>query len=204
MQPLYPILDAEMAQAHGHDLVACARGFAGLGLELQQLRAKTLPGGEFLALADRLRAVVPTLIVNDRLDIALMAGAAGVHLGQDDLPIEAARRLAPEGFAIGLSTHNSAQVAVAGKPDYLAYGPVFATTTKLKPDAVVGVQALAEARRGWPGPLVAIGGLSLETCGAAWRAGADAVAVISALWAAAQPVDAAHQFLLAFERQKLP
>ncbi len=202
MQALYPILDAEMAAAHGHDLAACARGFAALGLRTQQLRAKTLPGREFLALTDRLRAVVPELIVNDRLDIALMAGAAGVHLGQDDLPAAEARRLAPAGFVLGLSTHTPAQVAeaAAAKPDYLAYGPVFATTTKSNPDPVVGVQALSEVRRSWSGPLVAIGGIGLDTCAAARRAGADAVAVISALWAAPLPVEAARQFLLALER----
>jgi thiamine-phosphate pyrophosphorylase len=205
VQPLYPILDADSAAARGHDLAACARGFAALGLARQQLRAKTLGGREFLALADRLRPVVPELIVNDRLDVALMAGAAGVHLGQDDVPLEAARLLAPQGFLVGLSTHHFDQVdaALAAQPDYLAYGPVFTTTTKLKPDPVVGVQALATVKPRWAGPLVAIGGISINNCGEVWRAGADAVAVISALWAAASPVEAAHQFLLAFERQKL-
>ncbi|HUX66178.1 MAG TPA: thiamine phosphate synthase [Terriglobales bacterium] len=197
---LYPILDAEMAAARGHDLLACARGFASLGLAVQQLRAKTLPGGEFLRLAERLRAVVPCLIVNDRLDVALAARADGVHLGQDDLPAAAAQSLAPPHWVRGLSTHNleQARLAAANHPGYLALGPIFSTTSKLKPDPVVGLQTLSALRQTYRGPLAAIGGIRLDNCESVWRAGADAVAVISALWTAEQPVEAARQFLLAF------
>lgn len=200
LAPLYPILDVEMAAACGHDLLACARGFAGLGLEVQQLRAKNLPAGEFLRLAGRLVEVVPRLIINDRADIALLAGAAGVHVGQDDLPLEAVRDIGSD-WIIGVSTHNLDQAALAAlaQPSYWALGPIFATSSKLKPDPVVGVQRLAEVRAGCPGTLVAIGGIGLENCASVWRAGADAVAVISALWRAKRPVAAAEEFLLAFQ-----
>lgn len=248
---LYPILDVDSAARRGHDLVACARGFAALGLQVQQLRAKTLPAADFLDLADRLKKVVPCLIVNDRVDVALLAGAAGVHLGQDDLSPEAARRLGPSGWLLGLSTHNPAQISAAlpAQPAYLALGPIFSTATKWrhlaqtqvatrrgarapgarslrrgsadgqtgralsqpgpgspgaraqskpKPDPVVGVQALTEARKRHPGPWVAIGGIQMDNCREVWRAGADAVAVISALWDAPDPVHEASRFLLAF------
>lgn len=201
LRGLYPILDAGMAAARGHDLIACARGMAALGIGVQQLRAKTLAGREFLELAERLRAVVPCLIINDRCDVARLSGASGVHLGQDDLPA-AARALGPPDWKIGVSTHNADQAAqaVQTRPDYLALGPIFSTTSKLKPDPVVGVQGLGEIRQFYPGPLVAIGGIGLEQCGEVWQAGADAVAVISALWMAARPVDVAEEFLLAFAR----
>ncbi|MGH9395103.1 MAG: thiamine phosphate synthase [Terriglobales bacterium] len=198
--PLYPILDAELAAARGHDLVACARGFADLGIEVQQLRAKALAGGPFLRLAQALAHVVPLLIVNDRADVALLAAAAGVHVGQGDLPAEAARGL---GCArVGVSTHSleQARAAAAARPDYLAVGPVFSTTSKLKPDPVVGVQLIRQVRDMWPGTLVAIGGINLQNCSSVWQAGANAVAVISALWDAADPVAVARQFQLAFEQ----
>lgn len=199
MQPLYPILDAEAAARGRHDLVACAREFASLGLDLQQLRAKTLPADEFLRLALALRAVVPRLIINDRADVALLASAAGVHVGQDDLPASAVRRLGPPDWIVGVSTHTQAQaaLAMAGQPSYLAFGPVFPTSTKLQPDPVVGVQALAVLRRSFAGDLVAIGGIDLNNCSAVWTAGANAVAVISVLWSDVRPARAAERLLQA-------
>ena len=215
---VYPILDAEMAAAGGHDLTGCARGFAALGLEVQQLRAKTLPARDFLALAERLAGVVPRLIINDRADIARLAGAAGVHLGQEDLPAAALAGTGWEHLAIGVSTHNleqiEAQIAAGAndgrgpqrgsaarpayaRPSYLAIGPIYATASKRHPDPVVGLEGLAQARRVYAGPLVAIGGITLGQCAAVRRAGADAVAVISALWASPDPVEAARQLLLA-------
>lgn len=199
---LYPILDIEMAQRAGHDVVACARAFAALGLEVQQVRAKTLSGREFLAWAERLVAVVPQLIVNDRADIARLCGAAGVHVGQFDLPAAAVRALAPvPGWLIGVSTHAPAQIeaAAAAAPDdlanYLAIGPVFATTSKNDPDPVVGLEGVAMARQRFAGPVVAIGGISAHNCAAVWRAGADSVAVMAALWHTPDPVAAARRLL---------
>jgi len=199
LPPLYPILDVDAAAASGHDLVQCAAGFASLGLDLQQLRAKSLPGGDMVRLAERLVAVVPRLIINDRADVALLTGAAGVHLGQEDLPLPAARSLKPD-WIIGFSTHSPHQAAhvLTQAPDYLAMGPVAETRSKLKPDAVVGVKALSMLKPACTVPLVAIGGITLANCGEAWRAGADAVAVIAGLWGTPDPVAAAERFLLAF------
>lgn len=201
MQPLYPILDAEAAAAGGHDLATCARGFAALGLEMQQLRAKRLPDRDFLQLAEQLAAVVPQLILNDRADLALLCGAAGVHVGQEDLPADVVRSLKPS-WTIGASTHSpeQARAALAMKPDYLAIGPIYATQSKANPDPVVGCAMLQDLRKLTGKPLVAIGGIQLDNCATVWRAGADAVAVISGLWAAEDPVSAARQFLLAFKR----
>ena len=202
MQPLYPILDAEMAAAHGHDLVACALAFTALGFPLQQLRAKTLGGRDFLKLAERLAAVVPQLIINDRADLAILAGAAGVHVGQDDLPVEEVRRLGPPGWTVGVSSHNPTQAAavLAAHPDYLAVGPVYATRTKRNPDPAVGTGLVQAAKALSHVPLVAIGGIRPENCTAVWAAGADAVAVIAALWEADDPLRVASQFTLAFAR----
>ena len=103
-------------------------------------------------------------IVNDRLDVALAVGADGVHLGQDDLPLAAARALVPAGFVIGVSTHDEAQAraAVDGGADYLGFGPCFARTSKRNPDPVVGLERLAQVSR-LGAPVVAIGGITLET-----------------------------------------
>ncbi|MGH9413529.1 MAG: thiamine phosphate synthase [Terriglobales bacterium] len=201
MQPLYPILDAEAASAHGHDLLACARGFTALGLDVQQLRAKTVSTPAFLALAEQLQSVVPRLIINDRADLALLAHAAGVHAGQDDLPLSSLRTLNPN-WMLGASTHSldQAQAALGAHPDYLAIGPVYRTQTKLNPDPEVGLDRVAAVRALTRLPLVAIGGIRLDNCIPVWRAGADAVAVISGLWAVRNPISAARQFLLAFQR----
>lgn len=195
---LYPILDVEMATRAGHDLVACARAFAALGLEVQQLRAKTLAGRDFLAWAERLAAVVPQLIINDRADIARLVHAAGVHVGQLDLPLADVRGLAPSGgWLVGVSTHQPRQVeaAAAGAPDYLAIGPVFATSSKQNPDPVVGLDGVRTARQGFTGPVVAIGGITEGTCASVWPAGANSVAVMAALWHQPDPVAAARRLL---------
>jgi len=126
------------------------------------------------------------LIVNDRVDVARLAGAAGVHLGQDDLPASAARGLLPDKAVIGLSTHSAAQVRQARQQpiDYLAIGPVFSTQTKRPPDPEVGLAGVREAAglaAVYQLPVVAIGGITLETAPAVIEAGATSVAVISDL-----------------------
>jgi Thiamine monophosphate synthase len=127
------------------------------------------------------QAAVP-LIINDRADIAQLLGA-GLHLGQEDLPPAAARRLMGASACLGFSTHNAAQLtAAAGEPvDYLAIGPLFATQSKLNPDPVVGVGRLRDLRRLTGKPLVAIGGITRENALAVLEAGADSVAVIGDL-----------------------
>lgn len=139
-------------------------------------------------------AAVP-LIVNDRVDVALAVDADGVHLGQTDLPIEAARRLAPE-LWIGVSTHDLDQVRIACEAgaDYLGFGPVFTTTTKANPDPVQGIEGLRAAVAAASGrPVVAIGGITAETAGDVYRAGAHAICAIGAVNAARDPRDAARR-----------
>lgn len=131
------------------------------------------------------------LIINDRVDVALAVNADGVHLGQDDLPVGAARRLLGEESLIGFSTHNLEQVKAAlDLPiDYLAFGPVFTTSTKHRPDPVVGIERLAEVARLTRGlPLVAIGGITQSTLRAVLDSGAGAVALISAVLAAGSDI----------------
>jgi thiamine-phosphate pyrophosphorylase len=151
-----------------------------------QLRHKHAPAGVLLECA---RVVGPLcreagvpFIVNDRLDVALLAGADGVHLGQEDLPVATARRLA-SGLRVGVSTHNLEQAlaAAAAGADYLGFGPVFATRTKERPDPVVGLNGLRAACAAISVPVVAIGGLTAASAGAAIAAGAAAVAVIGAV-----------------------
>lgn len=153
------------------------------GVRLIQLRAKGATSQGLLADARELRSSLPpdaSLIVNDRADVALLAGAAGVHVGQQDLPATAARALLGPEKVVGLSTHNRAHIEAgnAAPVDYLAYGPIFATTTKMDTEPVVGCAGLREARRAARKPLVAIGGITPENAGQVLEAGADSVAVI--------------------------
>lgn len=164
-----------------------------------QLRDKDASAREILRLSRELRRVLPdevTLILNDRADIAVAAQANGVHVGQDDIPPEAARRIVGRERVLGVSTHNSEQVATADRTsaDYLAIGPVFTTTSKERPDATVGLQGVRQARAHTRKALVAIGGITLQNCRSVIEAGADSVAVISELLPDPRKVTA--QFLL--------
>jgi thiamine-phosphate pyrophosphorylase len=183
---LYAITDARLSGlSHAAQVARLADG----GATLIQLREKYASPREFYREAqDALRVARGRdvrLIVNDRADIALALKADGVHLGQDDLPPEAARRLLGDEFIIGYSTHSLAQLEAAARQpvDYVAFGPVFATRTKENPDPSVGLELLARARDLLPPtlPLVAIGGITRETARLALDAGADSVAVVSAL-----------------------
>lgn len=173
-------------------LAELARILAGAGVRLVQLRAKQASSQELLAMAKELQGLLPascSLIVNDRADVAALAGDAGAHLGQDDLPPAAARELLGPGALIGLSTHNQEQMrAAAAEPvDYLAFGPIFATPSKDKPDPVVGCEGLREVRSLTEKPLVAIGGITAENAASVIEAGADSVAVIRG-WMAADDI----------------
>ncbi|HXE76146.1 MAG TPA: thiamine phosphate synthase [Candidatus Xenobia bacterium] len=169
-----------------------ARLLVRAGVRLVQLRAKTLNSGELLGLARGLLATLPPscrLIINDRADVAVLAGAAGVHVGQDDLPARAARQVVgPEGI-VGFSTHSIAQLEAAGAApvDYLAFGPVFATSTKPDHEPVVGLEGLREAHRRTARPLVAIGGITAENAAQVIEAGANSVAVIGG-WMTAEDI----------------
>lgn len=164
-------------------MAAALRG----GARLVQVRAKDLPARAFLALAREgvaaARAEGGLLVVNDRPDVAFLAGADGVHVGQEDLSPRDARRLSAAGAIVGLSTHDDRQVeAAAGEPlDYLAIGPVFGTRTKPDARPVVGLEGVRSARARTRLPLVAIGGITAENARAVIDAGADGVAVLSAV-----------------------
>jgi thiamine-phosphate pyrophosphorylase len=123
------------------------------------------------------------LVMNDRADLCLAAGFDGVHVGQEDLSVEGARRVVGEKLWVGVSTHNPEQVTAeaSGIADYVAVGPVFATSSKSNSDPVIGLQGVRLARSLTRKPLVAIGGITRENCGSVLEAGADAVAVISDL-----------------------
>ena len=187
--PLYAILDATLSLQRGYDPVDLARLFLDGGARLIQLRAKDTPDAQFLVWADAICGLAHArgarVIVNDRADIALMAGADGVHVGQDDMPPEAVRRAAgARPLDIGLSTHTHDQIAAAAAApiDYLAIGPVFGTSTKDTGYLAVGLGMVEAAARGSAGrPVVAIGGITLDTAGQVIRAGAASVAVISGL-----------------------
>lgn len=186
---LYPITDVRLSGLpHAAQLAALCEG----GARLVQLREKRLSPREFFRQAEEAVAVARSrgarVIVNDRADIALAVGADGVHLGQDDLAPDAARRLLGKAAVVGFSTHNVEQaIRAASMPvDYVAVGPVFATSSKERPDPLVGLEGLRRVREaaGAGVPLVAIGGITLENARACLDAGADCVAVIGALVAA--------------------
>lgn len=163
------------------------------GAPAVQLREKTLPPRDTLPLARRLRADTRTadalLFVNDRIDLALAVGADGVHLGPDDLPVAAARRIAPPGFLIGYSADEpaAARAAVAEGADYIGCGAVFPTSTKSDAGRVVGLGGLARMVAAVDVPVVAIGGITEACAPRVFRAGATGCAVVSAVMAANDP-----------------
>jgi thiamine-phosphate pyrophosphorylase len=195
MQPLYAIIDIEVAERAGWRPTDLARAFLAGGARFLQLRAKTLGGADFLetafAIATLAHEAGAILIVNDRADIARLAGADGVHIGQDDLTPALARRVVG-GATVGFSTHTPAQIdAALDLPiDYLAVGPVFATATKATGYDAVGLSLVAYAaeRAALRGlPVVAIGGMTLERAPEVVAAGAASVAVIADLLAGGDP-----------------
>jgi thiamine-phosphate pyrophosphorylase len=148
-------------------------------------------------LVESLAAAGVRIIINDRPDIAVMVGASGTHVGQEDLPVEDARRICASPRWVGVSTHNLEQFrqATLTSADYIAVGPIFPTTTKENPDRVVGLEFLRAARKLTKKPLVAIGGITVESAGAVFQAGADSIAVIQDLLSAADPAERAKEFL---------
>jgi thiamine-phosphate pyrophosphorylase len=182
---LYPITDRRLSGlSHAEQVARLIDG----GATFIQLREKHLGPREFYVEAEEAlrvaRARGVKLIINDRADIALALGADGVHLGQDDMPPEAARSLLGGGAVVGFSTHGVEQaIAAARLPvDYIAVGPIFKTASKENPDPVVGLEGLRRVREAVGRlPLVAIGGVTRENVPSVLDAGADSVAVISAL-----------------------
>ena len=183
----YPILDSVVAAARGYDPLEAAEQIISAGAGILQFRHKSFVTRETLATLERLAAMcreagIP-FVVNDRADLAVLVRAA-LHLGQDDLPPRAARRVTGADTVIGFSTHNEAQLrAAADEPvDYVALGPIFGTASKQNPDPVVGVAELRRLRPLTGRPLVAIGGITRENARGVVEAGADSVAVIGDLF----------------------
>ncbi len=203
--PLYAILDPDFTTV---PLPQLAASLAAAGVQLMQLRCKQASAARMHALAGELvsmlRPMGVTLIVNDRADVAALSGAAGVHVGQEDLPVEDARRSCAPPLWVGVSTHNLEQLREADgtSADYIAVGPVFRTGTKANPDPVVGVEFVKAARRLTRKPLVAIGGITLESAAGVFRAGADSLAVISDLIAAPDPAQRAAEYLAIAGRER--
>ncbi len=184
--PLYAIADAGVLGSER--LAGAVEEMAASGVGWIQVRAKSLPGGElYRALVDCLRRLAGSqaaLWVDDRADLAALLPLAGVHVGQDDLPPSAVRRVVGEGTWIGLSTHDLDQVRAADadpEVDVVAFGPVFTTRSKQRPDPVVGLEGLRRARRSTSKPLVAIGGIDTGNLARVLAAGADTAAVLGAV-----------------------
>jgi thiamine-phosphate pyrophosphorylase len=204
---LHAILDVDTAVRAGWDPLTLARAFLDGGARFLQVRAKQLPSGAFLDLCDAVvraaRTYGAAVIVNDRVDLAQMAGASGAHVGQEDLAPAAARaQLGPEAI-IGYSTHSVAQFesALRESVTYVAVGPVFGTQTKDTGYDAVGLELVgAAARRASGRPIVAIGGITLDTAPSVIAAGASCVAVISDLIAGGNPTARVRQFLDALGR----
>jgi thiamine-phosphate pyrophosphorylase len=202
---LYAIVDADIAARAGMSVPALARAYLSGGARFLQLRAKNATGREFLAWADEMAADArrhdALLVVNDRADIAALAGVPNVHVGQDDLPVEAVRRVIGANAFVGLSTHTPDQIDESLKQPiaYLAVGPIFGTRTKDTGYEAVGLDlvrlAAARAARAGGIPVVAIGGITLASAPSVLAAGAASVAVITDLVSTGDPTARAAEFV---------
>jgi thiamine-phosphate pyrophosphorylase len=195
---LYVILDSALLTLPAHD---CAQNLADAGVRLLQYRSKAASARELLKSSQNLAALLAprgvSFVVNDRADVATLAGASGVHVGQEDLGVEQARELVGGDKWVGVSTHNLEQFqsAAATSADYIAVGPVFATSSKANPDPVVGIEFIRQVRGLTDKPIVAIGGITLENAASVIATGADSVAVISDILRARDPGERARQYL---------
>lgn len=185
---LYAIIDAQ--QIAPQSPVDVASALLAAGVRLIQYRNKEGGARDLyqaaIGIGEIAKKFDAKLIVNDRADVALAAGSDGVHVGQQDIPPAAARRLLPAGSIVGISTHSIAQLQAASQEpvDYIAFGPIFPTTSKSNPDPTVGLDGLSAARKAARRPLVAIGGITIDNARSVIAAGADSVAVIGGLLSA--------------------
>jgi thiamine-phosphate pyrophosphorylase len=204
---IYPITDTRISGlSHAEQVQRLIAG----GASLIQIREKYAASDEFyhsaLAAAAVAKAYGVSLIINDRVDIAIAVGAAGVHLGQDDLPPAEARAMLGPKAIIGFSTHtiDQARAAAALPVDYIAFGPIFPTGTKQNPDEIVGLEGLREAKRVIGDlPLVAIGGINGSNLTSVLTAGADSAAMIGALISVPANITLRMQKLAALAQQNL-
>ena len=202
---LYVILDAGMLTDPAEET---AQKLMDAGVKLLQYRAKNAAARELWnesrAIAEAALRAKCIFLVNDRPDVAYLAGADGVHVGQDDLDVEQARKVIGPDRWVGVSTHNLEQFekAAASSADYIAVGPIFHTSSKANPDPVVGTELLPRVRALTGKPIVAIGGITLERAAGVLAAGADSVAVISDILKAKDPAAMAREFILRLDAVK--
>lgn len=209
LSPLYVILDAEVAHRAGWPLVDLASACLSGGARLFQIRAKRESSARLLEIACSISELAhregAIVIVNDRGDVAHLSGADGVHVGQNDLPATTVRVLVGDKAVVGLSTHTRAQIAraVLQPVTYVAFGPVFETRTKATGYECAGLEMLHQAAAISSGralPLVAIGGVTLETAADVIAAGAASVAVISDLLSTGAPEARVREYMQRLER----
>jgi thiamine-phosphate pyrophosphorylase len=203
--PLYAIIDAALLKKTSE--LSFVEMMAESGVELLQYRNKRASSRELFEASQSISATLsrlaktgsykPRFIVNDRADIAVLANAQGVHVGQQDLNVEEARAIVGPDILVGVSTHSLEQLDAADKTsaDYIAFGPIFPTNSKENPDPVVGLHLLREARQHTQKPIVAIGGITLERAVEVFRAGADSLAVARDLIVSENPAARAQFFL---------
>ncbi len=205
MPRLYVILDAGLIRGPAQEIAA---QLIGAGVRMLQYRAKKVSARGMLEtstnLAETTRNGGATFFVNDRPDVAYLAGAHGVHVGQDDIGVEQARAVVGQDCWVGVSTHTVEQFeeAAASSADYIAIGPVFVTATKENPDPVVGTDLIQRLRLRTGKPIVAIGGIRLERAAELIEAGADSVAVISDILGSTDPAEQARKFIRRLEAVK--
>ena len=181
-------------------LIARAAAAAHGGATCIQLRLKDVPARDLVVVARELvRAVGVPVIVNDRADVAIAAGAAGVHLGAEDVPPSAIRKIAPEGFIIGASVGDDGEVAGSAGADYAGIGPFFASGSKEDAGAPIGANGFARLARAVGIPAVAIGGVTAENAALPMAAGAVGVASIAGVFGSADPAGAARRLRSAIE-----
>jgi thiamine-phosphate pyrophosphorylase len=199
---LYVILDAALLTVPETE---CARKFAEAGVRLLQYRNKSASSRQLFESSRRLSSQLAphglAFVVNDRADVASLVDAIGVHVGQEDLSVEAARQVIGTEKWVGVSTHNLEQFerAAATSADYIAAGPVFSTSTKANPDPVVGIDFIRRVRALTNKPIVAIGGITLDRAAEVIRAGANSVAVASDILRAPDPGRRARQYIALLE-----
>jgi len=203
--PLYAIIDAALLKKTSE--LSFVEMMAESGVELLQYRNKRASSRELFEASQSISATLsrlakpglykPRFIVNDRADIAVLANAQGVHVGQQDLNVEEARAIVGPDNLVGVSTHSLEQLDAADKTsaDYIAFGPIFPTSSKENPDPVVGLDLLREARQHTQKPIVVIGGITLQRAAEVFRAGADSLAVARDLIASENPAARAQLFL---------
>lgn len=190
------------------DPAATAYMIISSGCRLMQFRSKKLPASDILNIAIEIRKIAQhfgaTFILNDRVDIALCANADGVHLGQEDIPLPEARKLIGKEKIVGISTHNRMEAleAQSNGADYIGFGPVFPTKTKLDARHHKGIEALEEITKGAVVPVVAIGGINIANIDSVFRAGAGAAALISGIAEADDIKEATKRIIRIVEADK--